>query len=271
MFFIHILIILHGVSFRIIDAINERLTISLYLDAAYNKNSLEVIGLQNDIKNTIPSISIRYKTKEEVLEDVRLRDPELVGILEIQNPLPETITLENIPLKQYEILNTLIEKRLYILLEREVDDSQEYFSTYTKQFERIERVIQVLQVLQIWLYVIITTFVISIAIIVYSIIGNFIYYYRDEIYITRLVGGSKVFIYGPFSFQWMLYVGIAFLLSTALFFLLLHNVQYVFDIGEIGNLYQGNIFLIVWVQGLLFLFIGAMSGFLSSQKYITKK
>lgn len=108
---------MHDVSFRIIDEVNEKLTISLYLDDKYDKNSIEVIDLQSDIKKAIPGISIRYKTKDEVLEEMRNRDPELVAILERQNPLPETITLEEIPLKQYDQLNTLIENKLFILTE----------------------------------------------------------------------------------------------------------------------------------------------------------
>jgi cell division transport system permease protein len=190
MFFINILLVLHDVSFRIIDNINEKLTISLYLSEEYDKNSVEVIDLQNDVKKAIPEIAIKYKTKQEVLEELRERDPELVNILERQNPLPETITLEDIPLKKYEELNLIIENKLFLLTENiseEKAKNQEYFSTYTRQFERIDKVISILDILQIGLYVIIVTFIISIAIIVYSIIGNFIYYYKDEIYITRLV------------------------------------------------------------------------------------
>ncbi len=271
MFFINILIVIHGVSFRIIDAINDRLTISLYLKDEYDENSLEVLALQNELRQTIPQVLISYKTKEDVLEEIRTRDPELVNILELQNPLPETITIENIPLQQYEQLNTLIEKRMYILLEQNISDEQEYFSSYSKQFERISQVIQVLEILQIGLYVIIVTFIISIAIIVYSIIGNFIYYYRDEIYITRLVGGSKFFLSWPFTLQAILYVSCSFILSTLLFFLLLSNLSFVFEIGELHDLYPGNIVLILFLQALIFLSVWGFSGFFSSQKYITKK
>jgi cell division transport system permease protein len=51
MFFINILVILHDVSFKLIDSINSKLTISLYLNEEYNKNSIEVIDLIEDIKN----------------------------------------------------------------------------------------------------------------------------------------------------------------------------------------------------------------------------
>ena len=114
-FFINILALMHNVSFRIIDSINERLTISLYLDEQYDKNSLDVINLQNTIQKEIPQIVMTYKTKEEVIEELRNIEPELVGILERQNPLPETITLENIPLKSYDRLNRIIESKTFLL------------------------------------------------------------------------------------------------------------------------------------------------------------
>lgn len=273
MFFINILLVLHDVSFRIIDSINEKLTISLYLDEQYDKNSIEIIDLQNDIKKAIPEISITYKTKDEVLEELRERDPELVNILERQNPLPETITLENIPLKRYEDLNLIIENKLFVLTETVSENwnkKEEYFSTYTRQFERIDKVISLLSILQIGLYVIIATFIVSIAIIVYSIIGNFIYYYRDEIYITRLVWGSKLFIYGPFSLQGIMYVGFSFIVATSLFLLLLANLKYVFEVSEFSQIYTGNLTGVLLVEALVFLFVGWLSWFLSSRRYLKK-
>lgn len=262
---------MYDVSFRIIDGVNEKLTISLYLDEAYDKNSWEVIGLQNDIQAGVSEITITYKTKDEVLEDLRDRDPELVNILERQNPLPETITLENIPLQEYGILNSIIEGKASILSEWWVSwDDETYFSTYRKQFERIERVISTLHILQIGLYIVIITFLVSIAVIVYSIIGNFIYYYKDEIYITRLVGGSKIFIYGPFSLQGMMYVWAAFIISTVIFIVFLSNLKYLLQIWDISEVYSGNLGLVLLVEAGVFLFVGGLSGFLSSRRYLKK-
>ncbi len=270
MFFINILIVMHDVSFRLIEWINEKLTISLYLDEEYDRNSVEVIDLQSDIDTAIPGIEVTYKTKDEVLEEIRERDPELVRILERQNPLPETITIEDIPLKQYGVLNKIIENKLFVLSDSE-EFGEEYFSTYSRQFERINKVISVLDMLQIGLYIVIVTFVVSIAIIVYSIIGNFIYYYRDEIYITRLVWGSKVFIYGPFSLQGMMYVALAFIFSTIFFILFLQNIQIVFELGDINEVYTGDLPFVLMIEALVFLFIGWLSWFLSSRRYIRKK
>jgi len=187
MFFINILVILHSISIQLIDGVNEKLTFSLYLKDDYTNTSVEVIDFLDDIKKSLPDIQVRYKSKDEVLEEVRQKDPELVQILEKENPLPATITLKNIQLKEYETLNKIIENKLF-LLQVDTQQSNEYFSSYTAQYERVVKVISILRTLQAGLYVIITVFLISILIIVYSIIGNFIFYYKDEIYITRLVG-----------------------------------------------------------------------------------
>lgn len=109
MFFINILLLLHDVSFKIIDGINDKLTISLYLQDDYDKNSGDVIDLLSGIKKELPSVHIQYKTKQEVLEELRTKDPDLVKILERENPLPETITLTQIQLDQFERLNYLVE------------------------------------------------------------------------------------------------------------------------------------------------------------------
>jgi cell division protein FtsX len=60
-------------------------------------------------------------------------------------------------------------------------------SNYRDQYDNIIKVIHTIKTLQMGLYFIIGVFVISIFVIVYSIISNFIFYYRDEIYITKLV------------------------------------------------------------------------------------
>ena len=49
MFFINILVILHEVSFKLIDSVNSKMTISLYLNKDFDKNSLEVNDLMNSI------------------------------------------------------------------------------------------------------------------------------------------------------------------------------------------------------------------------------
>ena len=262
MFFINILVVLHDVSFKLIDSINSKMTISLYLDDKYDKNSIEVIDLIDDIKKLDWNIKVDYKTKEDTLDDIRLKEPWLVKILEKSNPLPDTIILANIKLNKYVDLNRIIENKLYLLEKSE--DNKDYFANYTAQYNRITSIIKVLDILQVWLYTIIWIFLVSISIIIYSIIWNFIYYYRDEIYITRLVWWSKKFIYWPFVIQWSLYSFFAFLLSYIIFVIILDNVNKTFSDLYVFN-FESSIFIL---EMFVFVLIWWFAWYLSSKKYL---
>lgn len=185
MFFINILVILHDVSFKLIDSVNSKMSISLYLDNKYDKTSLDVNDLMNNFYKLNSNIKVEYKSKEVILDELREKEPDLVEILERTNPLPNTIILSNIGLEYYEKVNKIIEPKMYILSQNK--ENKDYFSNYSSQYENIKNIISVLTLLTTGLYIMIGVFLLSIFIITYSIIGNFIYYFKDEIYITRLV------------------------------------------------------------------------------------
>jgi len=269
MFFINILIVLHGVTLKVVDSINSKLTISLYLNDQYSDESIEYDDLVADISQQYPEIVVAYKNKESVLEDLRDQDPELVKILEKTNPLPETITLSNIDIDAYDGLNTIIEKKSFIL-ERDEQD-EDYFANYTTQYAKVVDVISRLQIIQTGLYVIIAIFVVSIGVIIYSIIGNFVYYFKDEIYITRLVGGWREFIYGPFVIQWIIYALVSFALSLLVFLLLIKNLDILASSWYNLNFVISGQQLIFVLQMILFALIGWLSGYISSKKYLKQK
>jgi cell division protein FtsX len=118
-----------------------------------------------------------------------------------------------------------------------------------------------------WLWIIILVFVVSIAIIIYSVIWNFVYYYRDEIYITKLVWGSNTFIYWPFVLQWMMYSFTAFVLNTIIFILLLKNLNALF-----WDIYSFSLpIMTLFLEMLMFMIIWWISWFFSSKKYLRHK
>jgi cell division protein FtsX len=140
---------------------------------------------------------------------------------------------------------------------------------YRTQYERILKIIYILKNLKLALYIIIWIFLLSIFVITYSIIWNFIYHYRDEIYITKLVWWSNSFIYWPFVFQWIIYSIIWFFVSTGIFLTLLKNISIVFDKSKVNEyIINSDLNYILALQILMFIAIWALSSFLSSKKYI---
>lgn len=175
------------------------MSISLYLKDGFDEKSSEVITLLSNIRTLNSEINIDYKSKEQVVEEEIKKEPKLIKILENRNPLPVTISLSNIEINEYSKLNTIIENQLSIIEDN--PKQRDYFANYSTQYQKINTVISILSKLELGIQVIVVIFFISIAIITYSVISNFVFYYRDEIYITKLVGGSNSFIYGPFIIQ----------------------------------------------------------------------
>lgn len=268
MFFINILLVLHNVSFKLIDSINSKLSLSLYLKETFDKNSWEVVRLMQDLQDVSKSINIEYKSKDLLLEELRVKDPKLVWILENENPLPNTIVVSNVGLNEYMLLNDSIEKRIGILDNWNKLENKENFTDYKAQFKRIIKVISILNILRVGLYVIISIFLLSIAIIVYSIIWNFIYYYRDEIYITKLVWWNNFFIHWPFVFQGMIYTLLSFIWSSTIFVTLLNNLGFIFSSDHSFDFILNNFNLILIGEFIIFMLIWALSWYFSSKKYI---
>lgn len=266
MFFINILVVLHNISFKLIDSINSKLTISLYLKDDYSQNSHDIKSLLSEIQTFSNWINIDYKTKFQVLEDLKERDPDLVRIIEWDNPLPDTINLSNIKIIEYEWLNEIIEKRSFLL--SSTSEWSDYISSYKSQYERIMKVIVILKTLQIWLYFMISLFLLAISIIVYSIIWNFVYHYKDEIYITKLVWWSNSFIHWPFTIQWILYSSFAFVFSISLFILLLVNISVIFPESWYSFAIDEWYIMIFLSEFVIFWILWWFSWYLSSKKYL---
>jgi cell division protein FtsX len=232
------------------------------LNEEYDKNSLEVNDLMNSITRVHPDIWVEYKSKELILDEIREKEPDLVEILERTNPLPDTIILSDIQIEYYKDVNNIIEPKVYIL--KKYENNTDHFSHYSSQYKNIENIISVLGILTYGLYIIIWVFLLSIFIITYSIIWNFIYYFKDEIYITRLVWWSKKFIYGPFILQWMIYSFTSFVLSFFIFLFILSSINNAFwDL----YMFEAN-YLILLLELFVFVLVWWVSGLFSSKKYL---
>lgn len=265
MFFINILMIIHNLSNNLIEIVNSKLTLSLYLKDEYPQNHLDVKKLINKINTEIPNIEFVYKTKDEVLEEMRKKDEELVKIIKSQNPLPATINLSNIQMDKYWQLNEIIETKMYILSDFKTNSIYDY----TTQYNKIIKIISILKTLKLALYIIIWVFLLSIFIITYSIIWNFIYHYKDEIYITKLVWWSNNFIYWPFVFQWIIYSILWFLFSVSVFLIFIKNISNIFNKEQLNQyIINSDLNFILLLQLCIFILIWAFSSYLSTKKYI---
>lgn len=272
-FFINTLFFIEYVTTSLTENINDRMSLSLNLKSGYTGDNSEVIAAMSALKQASPSVNIEYLSKEEAFEILRKRDQELVRIIEgdKENPLPSSIVIKDIPLSEYPKIDAIV-KQFKGIIQYDEERSQRSLVDYRAQYERIQGLINILLSIRYGIYGIIGLFIFSVFIIIYNSIGNFVFFYRDEIKIIRLVGGENIFIYGPFSIQGILYTIAAYILGTLIFIYLVKNINFslitnfpVF-IDRFLSLYS-NIFLIE--LGIVAV-VGMLSGFLSSRRFIGK-
>ena len=272
-FFINILLLVNYTTDNLIQNINQRLTMSVTLNKGYTNENSEVIELISWIRVLGNWILVTYVSPEEAFSTMRERDPELTKLIEDpnENPLPASIKIENIWIGEYDKLDVVIVKYKSAIVFDEKRFKKKIID-YKAQYERINSVIKVFNSIKLWIYSIISFFLFSVFIIIYNIIGNFIFFYRDEIKITKLVWWDNVFIYWPFSVQGFLYTLFSSVLSFLIFLYIIKtvNIYLIDDFPWFINrfLRLNSQYFIYEIVGISLIWL--ISWFLSSQKFISK-
>lgn len=270
-FFINVLFFVEYVTSSITSNVNDRMSISLNLKPGYTGDNAEVIECVSALKQTDPEIQVQYVSREKAFDILKKRDPELARVIEgdKDNPLPSSISIKNIPMSEYPDIDAVV-KRYTGIVQYDEEKSKKSLTDYRAQYERIQGLINILLSVHYGIYGIIGFFLFAVFIIIYNSIGNFVFFYRDEIKIIRLVGGDSAFVYGPFAIQGVLYTGLAYLFGTVTFSLVIRNINFslITDFPVFIDrffVWYGRVFLTVC--GIILL-VGLLSGLLSSRRFI---
>ena len=270
-FFVHILTLVIFSTDRFITSINDRISISINLQNGYNNTQIRSIEFLSGVTASFSWVQVDYISREDALILLTTRNPDLATLIERDaNPLPNSIRLSNIDISLYSSLNVYIGRFRDILqydqwaLDRKLLD-------YRSQYDRIASVVEMLYFLQVAVYILLWLFVFTVAIVIYMVIHNFVFFLQDEIRIIELVWGSPSFIYGPFVIQGILYAMTATTLATLTFLALLSLIRsqplfsdfvlFLSDFSEIFVTYS-------WFSIPFFAILGASSAFLASWRYI---
>ncbi|HRI35861.1 MAG TPA: permease-like cell division protein FtsX [bacterium] len=232
-FFIFVLFLVQYGADRLIDSVNDRITISVNLREGYDSANSDVIALMAAIR-AVPGAEIEYVSKEEAFDILSERYPDLASVVESEddNPLPSSIIVKNISLDRYDALDSAVSKYRGIVM-YDSDASRESLVDYRSQYKKIREFITLISTVKYGIYAVIVCFLFGIFVIIYTIIGNFVFFYREEIQITRLVGGDAYFLYGPFVAQGAIYSLLSAIASAGIFLILLQFVRFSFFMNSV--------------------------------------
>ena len=165
-------------------------------------------------------VSVNYKTREEVLEEYRIRNQGDTTALQAldelnDNPLGATIAVQAAETSQYQNIALFLEEQkaqedatVPVIDKVNYDDNQQAIDTLTGFIDVTERVSYI-----------VTLVLLSAAILItFNTVRLGIYTSREEIAIMRLVGASNMFIRGPFMMQGVMYGFLAGIITLAIYY-----------------------------------------------------
>ena len=194
-FFVHILLFVIFSTDKFITSINDRISININLQDGYDNTQIRSIEFLSGVIASFSGVQIDYISREDALTLLTTRNPDLATLIEQDaNPLPNSVRLSNIDIGLYASLNVYI-GRFRDILQYDQGSLDRKLLDYRSQYDRIANVVEMLHILQIAVYILLGLFVFTVAIVIYMVIHNFVFFLQDEVRIIELVGGRPSFIY----------------------------------------------------------------------------
>ncbi len=258
-----------------IAQITSKIDISVYLKDSVT--SSQTTQLLKQIK-ALPNVkSVQYLTKAQALQQYEQQNAGneqlLTAIDETSNPLPATVLIRPVNLNRIQDIKTFLSKSN---IAAEQSDQPSYSGDREAAINKITHATDVLREIGVFTVVV---FAVICALIIFNTIQMAIFNRRDEIQIMRLLGASTGYIRGPFIVESAIYGILSAVLSV-----LIINTAFVaasgtlqasslglLDIGYANNYFDRHFFLLLTIQLLLGIVLGAVSSTIATRRYLKFK
>lgn len=167
---------------------NNRISFTISFQSGYTTSDSRVRTLAYTLQTAFSGITIEVISKKDALDLLKVRNPDLTALIENtgENPLPDSLRIDNIPLDQYTTFNEILEKDKDIFF-YDKDALDRKYLDYQSQFQRVSMVIRLLSTLEYGVFALLGLFIFTVAVIIYTVIGNSVFFHKQEIEIIELV------------------------------------------------------------------------------------
>lgn len=267
LFSINSLATVRFISDGAVEAIREKIDISLFLKTDATEN--EITNLRTELSSNPRVKEVIYVSKGVALEDFRKKyennQEVLAALKEIgKNPLSPSLIILPSSLEESNLLINELK-----VLDSNIIESRD-FSDNSLILSKIENITR--RVNDVGLLIIII-FAFTSLLVVYNAIRVTIYTHRQEIEIMRLVGASNFFIHMPYIISSLIYAVFSILIIIATFFPLLTLLQPYLEVFFTGysvnvlSYYLDNFFIIFGVQFVVVLIINIFASLIAVNRY----
>jgi cell division transport system permease protein len=239
-----------------------------------NVSQGQVSTQMKELKN-LPNVkSVGYTSKSQALktyEQQNANNPTLLAaISETDNPLPASITIKPVDPDKIQDIQDFLDKPAQKALQ---SDPTSYSGDRKAAIDNITSATHFFRQAGI---IGIAVFIVISMLIIFNTIRMAIFNRRDELIIMRLLGASTAFIRGPFIVETMLYGAVAASISLVVVWTLFRIASStlqasslgLLDIGYSSNYFSKNLLLILTIQILVGILIGAASSGIATRRYL---
>jgi len=250
-----------------IDAVKEKIDISLYLKADASEE--QVTSLKTEISQMSKVKQVMYTSKADALRSFRetnADNPEVLAALRElgRNPLsPSLIIVPNNVEEAPQLINEVKQ------IDSDIIESRD-FTDNTLILDKINDITK--KISEVGLFII-CIFLFTSMLGAYNSIKVAIYTHRREIEIMRLVGASNSFIYLPFVLSAVIYAFLSVMLIIILFYPFLGILQPYLEVFfmdyniNIIDYFLNNFIIIFGLQFLVVSIISVLSSWLAIRRY----
>jgi cell division transport system permease protein len=267
LFSVNILLVVKVISTETIQAVKEKIDVSLYLKS--DATDVQIANLQEKVSGLTQVNQVDYISKAEALETFRLEhknDPEILeALVELgKNPLSPSLIVKPKDIDRYdELIESLVNIEDDIIESKNFDDHKAMITKINLISDKAS---------QAGLFIS-SLFVIIMLLVVYNSIRVAIYTHKREIGIMKLVGASNWFIKAPYLVSSLIYTFIGILITVALFYPFLGFLQpylssFFDDYGfNLISFYNSNFFTIFGLEFLAAALINIFASLIAVGKY----
>lgn len=261
------LIMFNVTTKSIIGGIQDKIDVSAFFKADTAED--EVLRIKSTIE-TLPEVkAVEYVSKEKALQAFRERHQNDQTISQAidqlnENPLLASLNIKAQNTEQYGVIATYFE-----------NDSIKPFIekiSYSQNATIIERLNRILNTAEQAGFILIVFMSFVAILITFNTVRLAIYSSRENINIMRLVGGSNLFIRGPFLVEGILYGIVSALISLALIAPVIYTIAPYTNVLipelNIWGYFSSNIIQLFLYQLLFGIGLGLISSFIAIGKYL---
>lgn len=267
LFSINMLLVVKVIGDSAVDAVKDKVDVSLYLEPSANEKEIE--SLETKINNLSEVKSVNYISKNEALEFFRQKNRENPEVMQAlrelgTNPLTPTLIIKPENTESLDGLTHELNKiNSDIIQSRNFTDHEAILGKINDVTDKVSNAGIAVSAI----------FILITLMVVYNSIRVAIYTHEREISIMRLVGASNSFIYMPFLFSSLFYTLIGLAVTIGIFYPFLTLLQPYLDTFftnyniNIVHYFNSHFFVIFGLQFVCIALINIIASFIAVKKY----